>query len=70
MYGQSCRVVGRGGMGPLRLGGSSLCWGRSVTFHSHRQRGPQVPPWPGGCWRRRWRVISSSWLWRPLVSTF
>ena len=35
MYGQSCRVVGRGGMGPLRLGGGFLCWGRSVTLHSH-----------------------------------
>ena len=35
MYGQSCREVGRGGLGPLRFGGASLCWGRSVTFHSH-----------------------------------
>ena len=43
MYGQSCRVVGRGGVGPLRFGGASLCWGRSVTFHSHRSVGiPQV----------------------------
>ena len=25
MYGQSCRVVGRGGVGPLRFGGASLC---------------------------------------------
>ena len=45
MYGQRCRVVGRGGMGPLRFGGASLCWGRSVTFHGHRSVGiPQV------CW--------------------
>ena len=30
-------------MGPLRFGGTSLCWGRSVTFHSHRSAGiPQV----------------------------
>ena len=36
MYGQSCRVVGRGGVGPLRFGGASLCWGRSVTTHTHR----------------------------------
>ena len=43
MYGQNCRVVGRGGVGPLRFGGDSLCWGRSVTFHSQRSVGiPQV----------------------------
>ena len=43
MYGQSCRVVGRGGVGPLRFGGASPCWGRSETFHSHRSVGiPQV----------------------------
>ena len=43
MYGQSCRVVGRGGVGPLRFGGASLCWGRSETFRSHRSVGiPQV----------------------------
>ena len=39
MYGQSCRVVGRGGVGPLRFGGASLCWGRSVTTHTHRSPG-------------------------------
>ena len=43
MYGQSCRVVGHGGVGTLRFGGASLCKGRSVTFHSHRSVGiPQV----------------------------
>ena len=43
MYGQSCRMVGRGGVGPLRFGGASLCWGRSLTLHSHRSVGiPQV----------------------------
>ena len=43
MYGQSCRVVGRGGAGPLRFWGASLCWGRSVTTHTHRSVGiPQV----------------------------
>ena len=43
MYGQSCRVAGRGGVGPLRFRGASLCWGRSVTLHSHRSvRIPQV----------------------------
>ena len=43
MYGQSCRVVGRAGVGPLRFWGASLCWGRSVTTHTHRSVGiPQV----------------------------
>ena len=43
MYGHSCRVVGRGGVGPLRFGGASLCWGRSGTTHTHRSVGiPQV----------------------------
>ena len=43
MYGQSSRVVGRGGVGPLWFGGASLCWGRSVTTHTHRSVGiPQV----------------------------
>ena len=43
MYAQSCRVVGRGGVGPLRFGGASLCWGRSMTTHTHRSVGiPQV----------------------------
>ena len=39
MYGQSSRVVGREGLGPLRFWGASLCWGRSVTVHSHRSVG-------------------------------
>ena len=47
MYGQSCRVVGRGGVVPLQFGGASLCWGRSVTTHTHRSvgipRGPLRP---------------------------
>ena len=43
MYGQSCRVVGRGGLGLLRFRGASLCWGRSVTLHRQRSVGiPQV----------------------------
>ena len=43
MYGHSCGVVGRGGVGPPRFGGASLCWGRSVTTHTHRSVGiPQV----------------------------
>ena len=39
MNGQSCMVVGRGGVGPVRFGGASLCWGRRVTFHVHRWAG-------------------------------
>ena len=43
MYGHSCGVVGRGGVGPPRFGGASICWGRSVTTHTHRSVGiPQV----------------------------
>ena len=43
MYGHNCRVVGRGGVGPLRFGGASLCLGRSVTTHTHRSVGiPRV----------------------------
>ena len=49
MYGHSCRVVERGGVGPLRFGGASLCWGRSVTTHTHRSVGtPQVRLGPLG----------------------
>ena len=33
MYGQSCMVVERSGVGPVRLLGASLRWGRRVTFH-------------------------------------
>ena len=36
MYGQSCRVLGRGGVGPLRFGGASHCWRRSVNTHTDR----------------------------------
>ena len=40
------RAVGCWGAGrwlPFGLGGASLCWGRSVTFHSHRSVGiPKV----------------------------
>ena len=43
MYGQSCRVVGRGGVAPLLFGGASLGWRRSLTLHSHRSvKIPQV----------------------------
>ena len=48
MYGQSCRVVGRGRVGPLRFGGASLCWGRSVTVHA-------TSPWGSP------RSIGSTW---------
>ena len=45
MYGQRCRVGGRGGVGPLRFGGASLCWGRSMTFHSHQSVGISQVRW-------------------------
>ena len=36
MKGQSCMVMGRRGVGPMRFRGASLCWGRRVTFEAHR----------------------------------
>ena len=60
MYGQSCRLERRGGVGALRFGGASLCWGRSVTFDSHRSVGiPQV------CWvhlARQYIALPRPWL--------
>ena len=38
-------MVGRGGVGTLRFGRASLCWGRSVTFHSHRSVGIAQVRW-------------------------
>ena len=62
MYGRSCSVVGRGGVGPLRFGGHSLCWGRSLTFDSHRSV---------GIFKVRWvnlarQYIALPRLWLPL----
>ena len=49
MYGHSCGVVGRGGVGPSRFRGASLCWGSSVTTHTHRSVGiPRGPLGPLG----------------------
>ena len=48
MYGHSCGVVGRGGVGPSRFRGASLCWGRSVT------------PTPIGPWSSP-RSVGSTW---------
>ena len=45
MYGQSCRVVWRGGPGPLQFGGASPCSGCSVTFHNHRSVGISQVNW-------------------------
>ena len=62
IYGHSCGVVGRGGVGPLRFRGASLCWGRSVTTHTHRSVGiPQV----------RWVHLARQYIalprpWQPL----
>ena len=44
MYGQIFREVGRRGPGLLRFGGATLCWGRSVTFHSDRSVGIPLNP--------------------------
>ena len=60
MYGQSCRVVGRGGLGPLRFGGASSCWGRSLTFHSHRSVGISEVRWVHLA--RRYIAWPRSWL--------
>ena len=62
MYGQSCRVLGRGGVGRLRLKGASLCWGRSVTLHSQGSV---------GIFQARWvhlarQYIALPRLWLPL----
>ena len=60
MYGQSCRVVGRGGLGPLRFGGASLCWGGRVTFHSHRSVGISLVRWVHLA--RQYIALPRSWL--------
>ena len=60
MYGQSCRVVGRGGVGPLRFGGASLCWGRSVTLHSHWSMGIPQDRWVHLA--RQYIALPSPWL--------
>ena len=60
MYGQSCRVVRRRGVGPMRFGRTSVCWGRSLTFHIHRSAGiSQVR-----CVRlaRQYIALPRSWL--------
>ena len=36
---------GAGGWVPCGSGGASLCWGRSVTFHSHRSVGISQVRW-------------------------
>ena len=46
MYGQSCRLVGRGGVGPLPFGGASLCWGAQRDHPHPPVRGD--PPGPLG----------------------
>ena len=46
MYGQSCRVVGRGGVGLLRFGGASLCLGAQHDLPQPPVRGD--PPGPLG----------------------
>ena len=60
MYGQSCRVLGRGGLGPLRFGATSLCWGRSVTLHSHRSVGITQVRWVNLA--RQYIALPRRWL--------
>ena len=59
MYGQSCRVMGRGGVGPLLFGGASICWGRNVTLHSHRSVGISQVRWVHSA--RRYIALPRSW---------
>ena len=60
MYGQSCRVVGFGGVGPLRFGGASLCWRRRVTFYSHQSPGIFQVRWVHLA--RQYIALPRSWL--------
>ena len=62
LNGQSCMVVGRGGVAPVPLRGASLCWGRRVTFH--------VQWWAGIC-QDRWVHFARQYIalprpWLPL----
>ena len=60
MYGQSCRVVWRGGPGPLQFGGASPCSGCSVTFHNHRSVGISQVNWVHLA--RQYIALPISWL--------
>ena len=62
MNGQSCMVVGRGQVAPVRLRGDSLRWGRRVIFH--------VQWWAGIC-QHRWVHLARQYMalprpWLPL----
>ena len=67
MYGQSCIVMGRGGVVPVRFRGASLCRARRVTFHVHCSAGIyQV------CWAhlaRQYIALPRSWLGPQMVSS-
>ena len=60
MYGQSCRVVGRGGVGPLRFRWASLCSGCSVTFSNHQSVGTSQVRWVHLA--RQYIALPRSWL--------
>ena len=60
MYGQSCREVRRGGVVTLRFGGASLCWGRSVIFHSHWSAGIPKVRWVHLA--RQYKALPRPWL--------
>ena len=57
MYGQSCRGEGRGGVGPLRFGGASLCGRGCVTFGSPPLRGD--PPGPLGSLGKQYIALAA-----------
>ena len=76
MVGQSCTVLGRGALGPVRFRGASFCRGRRVTFHVHHSVGICQDRWvqlPGQyiTLPRPWLLLfmesSVSWDLRPHV---
>ena len=69
MYRQSCMVVGRAGIGPVRFREASLCWGRRVTFNVHCSAGIPEVRWVHlarqyialpRCWLQLWMESSVS----------
>ena len=68
---QPSRGGGSGGGGHISSGGAPAPVAARPTPQSPPAGGPCGPSVAvGGCWRRRQWVISSSWRWGSLVSTF
>ena len=57
----------RGGPGPMRFGGASLCWGCSLTFHIHRCVGISQVRWLHLA--RQYIALPRSWLRLRMEST-